>query len=80
LKQLLYSVEIKTREQLLDQITNRFNEIRQDDATIGRVYDSMAGVMLAFELKQDILNNFHRQSFSGIVIYFSSYPFLKVVL
>jgi hypothetical protein len=52
LKQLVYSVEINTHEQLLDQITNRFYEIRQDVATIAPDFTTQwfAGVILAFEL------------------------------
>jgi hypothetical protein len=79
--QLVYSVKINTRGQLLDQITNRFYEIRQDDATIAPVFTTQwfAGVMLAFELKGGILNNCYRQYFSFILIYFSSCLFFKVI-
>jgi hypothetical protein len=67
LKQLVYSIEIKHVK--LDQITNNFNEIRQDDATIAHVYQSI----VAFELK-DILNNFYQ------AIVFPSLSFIFLVI
>lgn len=41
LKQLVYIVEVNTREQLLHQIIIRFNEIHEDSETIALVYDKV---------------------------------------